>query len=124
MGGRLYLSNHRKVKRTGVANDGKIERPKAAGGVSTKGQPGLFKRADELPRLTAENITKACDQVTGRDNAYRALLYLTHARLHDLPALFEASRASDVAVRWQRLWILCPFITKMSRSQEGRASLQ
>jgi hypothetical protein len=73
--------------------------------------------------LKPELVLQAVEQVAAGEGSYRGVLYLSFARIADVPALFEASRAQDVETRWKRLWVLSPFLTKISRTQQGRTVL-
>jgi len=98
-----------------------MKAPVAAG--ASRGKPSLFAKEADLPRLKPELVLQAVDQVAAGKGAYRGVLYLSFARIADVPALFEASKSTDVETRWKRLWVLSPFLTKISRTQQGRAML-
>ncbi|MCC6809206.1 MAG: hypothetical protein IT381_17395 [Deltaproteobacteria bacterium] len=98
----------------------KPSNPQAAG---ASHKPSLFAKDADLPKLKPELVVKAADQVADGRGAYRGILYLSFARIADVPALFEASQSQDVETRWRRLWVLSPFLTKISRTQQGRAAL-
>jgi hypothetical protein len=92
-------------------------------GQSAGSRPSLFAKEADLPRLKTELVVQATDQVAAGRGAYRGVLYLSFARIVDVPTLFEASRAADIETRWKRLWVLSPFLTKISRTQQGRTAL-
>lgn len=88
------------------------------------GHSTLFKKANDLPRLKQALVEQACAQIKEGNAAYRSVLYLCFARVHDIDTLFLASQSEDVEVRWHRLWVLAPFLTKLSRSQAGREVIE
>ena len=103
---------------------------KSKGGLSAPASGGMklganfrFVSEEDMPSLDAASIAKACDDLAAGTNCYPGLLYLSRARMKDIPTIFEASRSPDVQVRWQRLWILCPILGRLSRVDESRTNV-
>lgn len=111
----------------GFDDQTKITRPPlakpTAQSASVSHKPSIFAKEAELPRLKTPLVIQAVDQVSDGKGAYRGILYLSFARIADVETLFEASRDSNVETRWKRLWVLSPFLTKISRTAQGRAAL-
>ena len=95
---------------------------KATGGMKV-GEKFTFVPDANMPRLTAEEIGKACDNVVQGREVWASLLYLGRASVEDLPALMEASQSYEIKVRWERLWILAPYMARLARRDEARAPL-
>lgn len=87
------------------------------------GKLPVFLLDDQMPRLTGEHIAQACDNVVRGQDTYASLLYLSRARIDDIPALFEASQSYEIKVRWERLWVLSPHFSRLARTDEGRERL-
>jgi|TARA_B100001964_G_scaffold181131_1_gene200271 hypothetical protein len=87
------------------------------------GQSFRFVSDEDMPSLDAQSVAQACDELVQGVNCYSSLLYLSRARLKDIPSLFEASRSNDVQVRWQRLWVLCPILARLARAADGRTDV-
>jgi hypothetical protein len=94
----------------------------ALGGVRI-GHEGVFVLDEQMPRLTAEGVGQACDNVVRGKDAYSGLLYLSRARVEDIGAMVEASQSYEIKVRWERLWVLTPFLSRLSRPDAGRAAI-
>lgn len=82
-----------------------------------------FALEEDMPRLAAEQVAQACDNIVRGKEAYSGILYLSRARVEDIPALLTASMSREIRVRWERLWVLTPFMSRLSRSEEGRQAL-
>jgi len=82
------------------------------------GAPKIAVRA-ELPKIAVERVRDACNSLALGKQAYRSLLYLSRATSDDIPTLFEASCSPQPQERWQRLWVLCPILTRLARSSPG-----
>lgn len=87
------------------------------------GQTFIFVTDAAMPKLDATHIGHACDNIIRGQNVYASLVYLGRARLDDLPSLAEASQSFEIKVRWERLWILSPFLARLARQPEGPARL-
>ncbi len=87
------------------------------------GKEGRFVLDEQIPALEVEQIGAACDNIVRGTQVYSSLLYLGRARNGDIPALLAASESSEVRVRWERLWVLTPFLSRLARQEEGRAAL-
>ena len=95
---------------------------KATGGMRI-GDSFVFVADGAMPRLELERVAQACDGlVQGRDT-YSSLLYLSRAQIDDIPCLVQASQSTEVKVRWERLWVLSPFFSRLSRGQQGQEQL-
>ena len=104
-----------------IGDDGKKRGLSAPTGAGMKlGRNFRFVAEEDMPSLEADGIAEACDELVQGINCYPSLLYLSRARLKDIPSIFEASRSSDVQVRWQRLWVLCPILARLARAADGR----
>lgn len=93
---------------------------KAVGGVRVGVTARVIDDSD-MPRLEATMVGQACDNIVRGEGTYASLLYLGRSRVEDLPALFEASQSPEIKVRWERLWVLSPFLCRLSRTEDGRA---
>lgn len=87
------------------------------------GQQFKFVRDKDMPRLEAERIAQACDDVVSKRNCYKSLLYLSRARTDDVGCLFEASRHQQAQIRWQRLWVLISAFSRLSRAPRGAGEI-
>lgn len=95
---------------------------KPTGGIRI-GKKFVLVRDDAMPRLAAAQIADACDNIIRAQNSYASLLYLSRARSEDVAALLEASQSYEIKVRWERLWVLSPYLSRMARYETGRAAL-
>ena len=78
----------------------------------------------DLPHLESKRIAKVCDDLVAGQQCYQGLLYLGRACVHDIEAVFEASQDKQTKVRWQRLWVLSPVLSRLARSSEGAAQIR
>jgi hypothetical protein len=78
---------------------------------------------EAIPPLEPDRIGSACDNIVRGSQVYSSLLYLGRARFTDVPALLAASQSSEIRVRWERLWVLTPFLSRLSRLDAGREAL-
>ena len=84
------------------------------------GRPTLFVAFENMPRLHTEQITNACDNIVHGEDTYSSLVYLGRCRTDDTEALFEATKSTEIRVRWERLWVLSTYFAKLARSPEAR----
>lgn len=95
---------------------------KPTGGIRI-GKTSVFVLDEAMPRLEAAQIGLACDNVVRAQESYASLVYLSRARAEDVTAIFEASQSYEIKVRWERLWVLCPFLARLARQTEAQAAL-
>jgi hypothetical protein len=95
---------------------------KATGGIRI-GKSFVFVLDEAMPRLEAAHIAQACDNIVQGQESYPSLLYLSRARHEDVPALLEASQSYEIKVRWERLWVLSPFLARLARQEEGQQAI-
>lgn len=95
---------------------------KPTGGIRI-GKKFALVEEEGMPRLEATRIAESCDNIIRAHRSYASLLYLSRARSEDVPALLEASQSYEIKVRWERLWVLSPYLSRMARHEAGRAAL-
>lgn len=95
---------------------------KPLGGVRI-GNHGPFVLDDQMPRLEAAYIAQACDNIVKAHDTYPSLMYLGRARVPDIAALFEASQSYEIKIRWERLWVLSPYFSRLARLDEGKQAI-
>jgi hypothetical protein len=91
---------------------------KPTGGIRI-GKTFVFVLDEAMPRLNAAHIGLACDNIVRGQETYASLVYLSRARLDDLPAVFEASQSYEIKVRWERLWVLSPIFSRLARQKDA-----
>jgi hypothetical protein len=87
------------------------------------GPPALFVRDREMPRLHPQQVALACDNLVAGELCYTSLVYLSRARVEDTATLFRGSESAELRVRWERLWVLSPYLAKLARTAEGRTQI-
>lgn len=95
---------------------------KPTGGIKI-GKTFVMVSEEAMPRLMATQIADSCDNIIRAQNSYASLLYLSRARSEDVPALLEASQSYEIKIRWERLWVLSPYLSRMARHEAGREAL-
>ena len=95
---------------------------RATGGMRI-GDSFIFVLDEAMPRLQPEIIGRACDNLVRGRETYASLLYLQRARNEDVVTLLGASQSAEVKVRWERLWVLSPFLARLARTSDGRRAL-
>ena len=93
------------------------------GGMRVGQEPVVWTTEDALPALAAEQVASACDDIVAGQGVYPALVYLGRARVGDLSALLAATASEEVRVRWERLWVISPFLARLARADEAVAPL-
>lgn len=94
----------------------------AKGGIRL-GDKFTFVPDDSMPPLDAERIGKACDNIVRGQESWASILYLSRAQVRDIAPLLEASQSYEIKVRWERLWVLSPFLNRLARHDEARVPL-
>lgn len=94
----------------------------ATGGIRV-GQKFPFVADDSMPALEAERIGKACDNIVRGHEAWASILYLSRAQVRDIPQILEASQSYEIKMRWERLWVLSPFLNRLARHDEAKEPL-
>lgn len=95
---------------------------KATGGLRL-GKHFVFVLDDAMPRLDAEHIAHACDNVVRGQEVYASLVYLSRAQAADVAAVIEATQSYEIKTRWERLWVLSTTMARLARREEGQAAL-
>lgn len=95
---------------------------KATGGMRV-GKQFAFVTDGAMPKLDAERIGLACDNIVRGQETWASLLYLSRAQADDVPMLLEASQSYEIKVRWERLWVLAPFLGRLARREDAQAPL-
>lgn len=95
---------------------------KATGGMRV-GEHFPFVPQANMNRLRPEEVGQACDNVVRGHKVWASLLYLGRAQPEDVAALLEASQSYEIKVRWERLWVLCPYLARIARAPEAQAPL-
>ena len=78
---------------------------------------------EQMPGVTVDHIAQSSDNVVRGRDAYHSLLYLSRIRPHESSVLWQASQSFEIKVRWERLWVLSPYLAKIARYEEGRLGL-
>lgn len=94
----------------------------ATGGIRL-GKTFIFVLDEAMPRLDAEHIGLACDNVVRGQEVYASLVYLSRAQSVDVPAVLEASQSYEIKVRWERLWVLSSTLARLARRDDGKDAL-
>lgn len=94
----------------------------ATGGMRV-GEHFPFVPGAQMGRLKAEEIGQACDNVVRGHKVWASLLYLGRAQADDVAALLEASQSYEIKVRWERLWVLSPYLARIARLPEAQRPL-
>ena len=94
----------------------------ATGGMRV-GQKFPFIPDSKMPSLDAEHVGKACDHIVRGHDTWASLLYLSRAQPGDVGLLLEASQSYEIKVRWERLWVLSPFFSRLARRDDARPTL-
>lgn len=95
---------------------------KATGGMRV-GEHFPFVASSAMGRLKAEEVGQACDNVVRGHKVWASLLYLGRAQADDVPTLLEASQSYEIKVRWERLWVLSPYLARLARTPEAQGPL-
>ena len=95
---------------------------KPIGGVKI-GDEFVFMTTADIPKLQIEKIIAACRSIVSGKGAYAALVYLSRSRVDDIEILFQSTESTDVRQRWERLWVLSPYFSRVTRHPEGRDML-
>lgn len=95
---------------------------KPTGGIRI-GKTFVFVLDEAMPRLEAAHIGLACDNVVRGQESYASLVYLSRAKTEDVAAIFEASQSYEIKVRWERLWVLSPFIARLARQADAQEAI-
>lgn len=117
----LPIDRSRAAERVYADADPRGGRP--IGGMRVGREPTVWVGEDEIPALTAEAVAAACDSVVAGQRVWPALVTLARARIGDMKALLAASVSEEVRVRWERLWVISPFLARLSRSDEATEPL-
>ena len=94
----------------------------ATGGLRL-GKHFIFVLDEAMPRLNAEHIAQACDNVVRGQEVYASLVYLSRAQSADVAAVLEASQSYEIKTRWERLWVLSATLARQARREDGQAAL-
>lgn len=87
------------------------------------GQSFVFVAAQAMPQLSLEQIGQACDALAKGQDTYRSLLLLHRLRPIDIPLIWQATVSEQLQIRWERLWILSPFLNRLIRAPESQKLL-
>lgn len=87
------------------------------------GQDFKFVLSDEMPRLSVPAVIKASENIVRGSECYTSLLYLSRARVEDTKTVFMATQSPDIRQRWERLWVLSPFFSRLARHPEAQTIL-